>query len=56
MADHGNVEYATATGNDYDVHESTYEGFIKLTKWSIGIIVVDPDPDGLLPQPDALSP
>jgi hypothetical protein len=40
MADHGNVEYATAPGNDYDMHESTYEGFIKLTKWSIGIIVV----------------
>ena len=29
MADHGNVEYATATGNDYPAHENTYETFIK---------------------------
>jgi hypothetical protein len=28
MADHGTVEYATATGNDYPAHESTYEQFI----------------------------
>ena len=28
MADHGEVEYATATGNDYPAHEQTYEGFI----------------------------
>jgi hypothetical protein len=40
MADHGTVEYATAPGNDYEAHESTYEGFIKLTKWAIGIVVV----------------
>ena len=30
MADHGNVEYATATGNDYAAHEDTYEGFVQL--------------------------
>jgi ABC-type lipoprotein release transport system permease subunit len=28
MADHGTVEYATATGNDYPAHEDTYERFI----------------------------
>jgi len=32
MADHhGEVEYATATGNDYPAHEETYEAFIHLT-------------------------
>ena len=29
MADHGPVEYATATGNDYPEHERTYESFVK---------------------------
>jgi hypothetical protein len=29
MADHGKVEYATATGNDLPAHEATYEGFLK---------------------------
>jgi hypothetical protein len=29
MADHGEVEYATATGNDYAEHEGTYAAFIK---------------------------
>ena len=28
MADHGEVEYATATGNDYAEHEGTYESFV----------------------------
>jgi hypothetical protein len=31
MADHGTVEYATATGNDYPAHEDTYERFIFFT-------------------------
>jgi hypothetical protein len=32
MADHhGEVQYATATGNDYPAHEATYEAFIHLT-------------------------
>ena len=31
MADHGQVEYATATGNDLPAHESTYKGFVHLT-------------------------
>jgi hypothetical protein len=30
MADHGTVEYATATGNDLNAHESTYESFVHL--------------------------
>jgi hypothetical protein len=29
MADHGEVEYATATGNDYAEHEATYAAFVK---------------------------
>jgi hypothetical protein len=39
MADHGEVEYATADGNDYPAHEQTYENFITLVK-VIGTIVV----------------
>src|SRR5436189_217397 len=30
MADHGQVEYATAEGNDLAVHEATYRNFIQL--------------------------
>ena len=30
MADHGTVEYATATGNDLAEHEATYENFLQL--------------------------
>ena len=40
MADHGEVEYATATGNDYDEHEGTYRLFLKLVKWTIGLVVL----------------
>jgi hypothetical protein len=40
MAEHGEVEYATATGNDYAEHEGTYHLFIRLVKWSIAIIVL----------------
>jgi len=28
MADHGEVEYATATGNDYAEHAGTYDKFV----------------------------
>ena len=38
MADHGEVEYATADGNDYAEHEGTYERFVHLTV--IGIMYV----------------
>ena len=30
MAEHGAPEYATAPGNDYVTHESTYENFVHL--------------------------
>ena len=30
MADHGNVEYGVATGNDLAAHEDTYAGFVQL--------------------------
>ena len=31
MADHAEVEYTTALGNDYDEHEGTYIRFLHLT-------------------------
>ena len=38
MADHGIIEYATATGNDYPTHENTYERFVQFT--FVGIVHV----------------
>jgi hypothetical protein len=39
MADHGTVEYATATGNDYPEHENTYKTFVTFaTVGSIHVI------------------
>jgi hypothetical protein len=38
MADHGTVEYATATGNDYPAHENTYERFVHFS--FVGILYV----------------
>jgi len=40
MADHGEVQYASATGNDYPAHEQTYRGFLTLVKSSLAVIVV----------------
>jgi hypothetical protein len=40
MADHGEVEYATATGNDYTEHESTYLFFLGLVKWGTIFVIV----------------
>jgi Bacterial aa3 type cytochrome c oxidase subunit IV len=43
MADHGQIAYSTADGNDYAAHEATYVGFIKLVKYgsiSVALIVV----------------
>ena len=40
MADHGEMAYSTAEGNDYAAHEHTYEGFIKLVKYGTGSVVV----------------
>jgi hypothetical protein len=38
MAEHGTVEYATATGNDLPAHESSYHRFVHFT--FIGILYV----------------
>jgi Bacterial aa3 type cytochrome c oxidase subunit IV len=40
MADHGELEYASATGNDYPAHEQTYRGFVTLVKSVIVAVVV----------------
>ncbi len=39
MAEHNEVAYTTADGNDYIAHEQTYEGFIKLVKYGTGAVV-----------------
>jgi hypothetical protein len=33
MADHNQVAYTTADGNDYAAHEQTYLGFLMLVKY-----------------------
>ena len=38
MAEHGRTVYATAPGNDYAEHESTYMNVMKLAK--VGTIIV----------------
>ncbi len=40
MADHGEIQYSTAEGNDLPAHEATYEMFIAMTKWATGIVIV----------------
>ena len=40
MAEHREVEYATADGNDYAEHEKTYRLFVTLVKWHIIVIAV----------------
>jgi len=40
MAEHREVEYATATGNDYEDHERTYRRFLTMTKWSVYSVIV----------------
>ena len=39
MADHAEVEYATADGNDYAAHEQTYKNFITMVKVVMAIVV-----------------
>jgi hypothetical protein len=39
MADHGEVEYATAAGNDYAAHEETYRNFITLVKVTMAVVI-----------------
>jgi len=33
LANHGEVKYTTADGNDYPAHEAAYEAFLTMTKW-----------------------
>ena len=40
MADHSEVAYTSADGNDYQAHEATYEGFIKLVKYGTAAVAV----------------
>lgn len=40
MAQHAEVEYTTATGNDYAEHENAYKLFVRLTKWGTGFVIV----------------
>ncbi|MBR0800208.1 aa3-type cytochrome c oxidase subunit IV [Bradyrhizobium jicamae] len=43
MADHSEVAYTTADGNDYVAHEQTYEGFLTLVKYgtiTVAIILI----------------
>ena len=40
MADHNEVAYTTADGNDYAAHEQTYEGFIMLVKYGTAAVVI----------------
>jgi hypothetical protein len=40
MAGHGEVEYATATGNDIAAHEETYRHFVTLVKGVLVTVVI----------------
>jgi hypothetical protein len=40
MAEHTEVAYTTADGNDYAAHEQTYEGFIMLVKYGTAAVAV----------------
>jgi aa3 type cytochrome c oxidase subunit IV len=40
MADHNEVAYTTADGNDYVAHEQTYEGFIMLVKYGTAAVIL----------------
>jgi hypothetical protein len=39
MAEHSEVAYTSADGNDYPAHEATYEGFIKLVKYGSAAVI-----------------
>jgi hypothetical protein len=40
MPDHAEVEYATATGNDYAEHEKTYLFFLGLAKYGTAVVIL----------------
>ena len=39
MAEHKEITYTTADGNDYQAHEQTYEGFIMLVKYGSAAVI-----------------
>jgi hypothetical protein len=39
MAEHKEIAYTTAEGNDYQAHEQTYEGFIMLVKVGTAAVI-----------------
>ena len=40
MAEHSEVAYTSADGNDYVAHEQTYEGFIMLVKYGSAAVAL----------------
>jgi hypothetical protein len=40
MADHGEVQYSTAEGNDMPAHEAMYETFLAMAKWGTIAVVI----------------
>jgi hypothetical protein len=41
MADHSEIAYTAADGNDYPAHEQTYECFLALVKYgTIGVVAI----------------
>jgi hypothetical protein len=40
MVDHGQLEYATARGNDYVGHEQMYRTFVTLTRSAVVVIAI----------------
>ena len=40
MANHNEMAYTTADGNDYPAHEQTYEGFIMLVKYGTAAVII----------------
>jgi hypothetical protein len=38
--DDGQLEYATASGNDYPAHEQMYRTFVTLTKTFLAVIAI----------------
>jgi hypothetical protein len=40
MADHGEIQYSTAEGNDLPAHEATYEMFLAMFKWGTIFVIV----------------
>jgi Bacterial aa3 type cytochrome c oxidase subunit IV len=40
MAEHGELEYASATGNDLPAHEQTYHNFVTLVKTVVAVVAV----------------